>query len=809
VVYRLSWLAGAAGIGLALLRIERLLRPSTEGLPWEFVLVAAALLGSAITWAALSYRLGTRSVVAVNLVAATLTAFRIAVPGTTWFIFPTLDSLDAMRAELSWAGDTIRSAVPPVLPLAGIVAIAAVLFWALGALLSWGVLRGRPYAAVLPPLVVYLQFATMDRIPSGYWSWAFLTLLGFTLLAVAVDRRRAGSGVLTTGSRRKALSRAVPTFGVVVLAATLAAAVLSTNAVAGLVPSSGLLEWRVNSGLSGQYHGSLSYNPFVGIRQDLVSSTDNPVLVATVAGSSDPSSLYWRLLTLDSYSGGQWFLPEGTRLRSRSDVDTFEAPDTAFKGPTRTVTQTVTILDLQQEWLPAVYAVRDLSADSSTVEQGVRVRLDDGSVRFDASSYYGMRYDVVSAVPEPDLEVLSRTASGELSPVFSAAAEDGDFPDVPADEPIPTFDLPNEERFLELPEDEGLDRIADLTREQTRGLATDYERALALEAFFRRGGSEFRYSTDIDPGHGATDLAAWLLDPDSTNYRTGYCEQFATSMGVMARQIGIPSRVALGFTPGPMEDDGRVLIRDRNAHAWVELWMPSQGWVRFDPTPRGDGVNPASSAELGFDVSRYLDTELASPPTGPRPTPSVPSPFDMIPDDLPTAPPVGLAPGDGPVPWLGVPPWAAAAVLAVVLGAAAVPSVKWIRRRRRLRRLAAGDITAAWVEIVDRLSDLGAGPAAADTPVEFAGATHPAMVPLAEVYGSSLYGPDSDSGDPQWITDSERVAVATRSLAATERHLVGRSSLRRRVAAAYGLASLEPAWWRRIRRRPNSGRNGR
>ena len=94
-------------------------------------------------------------------------------------------------------------------------------------------------------------------------------------------------------------------------------------------------------------------------------------------------------------------------------------------------------------------------------------------------------------------------------------------------------------------------------------------------------------------------------------------------MAVMARALGIPSRVVLGFTPGSPLDDGRIVVRDRNSHAWVELWMPTQGWVRFDPTPRGDGINPATIENLPFDVEEYIEIPEADLPeldlSGPDP----------------------------------------------------------------------------------------------------------------------------------------------------------------------------------------------
>jgi hypothetical protein len=277
VVYRFSWLAGLAGGLFALGRLERLLHPSPDGLPWEVILLATAVLGGAITWAGLAYRLSTLTVAAVNLAAMLLTVFRIAVPATTRFVFPTLSSFPALGRELGYALDVIRTGVAPVLPLAGIIAILAVVFWLLGALLSWGLRRDRPYAAVLAPLVVYLQFATMDRGQAVSWTAAFLLLLGLALLAVAFDRRRRGAGILTSGPGRSAVARTQPALAALALAAIMLLTLPSSSALARLLPRSGLLSWRVPSALAGDYYGSIAYNPFISIRQQLLSPSDTAV----------------------------------------------------------------------------------------------------------------------------------------------------------------------------------------------------------------------------------------------------------------------------------------------------------------------------------------------------------------------------------------------------------------------------------------------------------------------------------------------------------------------------------------------------
>ena len=126
-------------------------------------------------------------------------------------------------------------------------------------------------------------------------------------------------------------------------------------------------------------------------------------------------------------------------------------------------------------------------------------------------------------------------------------------------------------------------------------------------------------------------------------------------------------------------------------------------------------------------------------------------------------------------------------VLMVVALLTALPLAKMWRRRRRLRRLADGDISAAWAEVVDQLRDSGNPPDPTLTPTELATATDEAMEPLAAVYGESIYHPVR-GGTPA------RIATATAALTATEQRLRSRRSRGQRVAMAYQLRSLRPDW---------------
>ena len=82
-------------------------------------------------------------------------------------------------------------------------------------------------------------------------------------------------------------------------------------------------------------------------------------------------------------------------------------------------------------------------------------------------------------------------------------------------------------------------------------------------------------------------------------------------MALLARAVGVPSRVVMGFTPGVALNDTTVQVLDKNAHAWVELWIPAYGWMAFDPTPRSgfaaDTANDTLEDVLGFSPADYVD----------------------------------------------------------------------------------------------------------------------------------------------------------------------------------------------------------
>ncbi len=130
--------------------------------------------------------------------------------------------------------------------------------------------------------------------------------------------------------------------------------------------------------------------------------------------------------------------------------------------------------------------------------------------------------------------------------------------------------------FLQLPNMAA--RVGDLAREVTARAGTPYEKVLAIEQHLRQ---HYQYSLDVGQAPPINPVEEFLF-----TRKTGYCEHYATAMVVMLRTLGIPARLVTGYLPGEWNEYGNYyVIRQRDAHAWVEVYFPRSGWVTFDPTP--------------------------------------------------------------------------------------------------------------------------------------------------------------------------------------------------------------------------------
>ena len=145
-------------------------------------------------------------------------------------------------------------------------------------------------------------------------------------------------------------------------------------------------------------------------------------------------------------------------------------------------------------------------------------------------------------------------------------------------------------------------RIPQLARQITANSDSNYLRAKAIENYLQ---TNFGYTLQL-PGHKEDDpLATFLFER-----KRGHCEYFASSMAVMLRTLGIPARVVNGFRGGEFNDIANsYIVREKDAHSWVEAYFPEYGWVTFDPTPSGPVLAPAvgwSRTALYMDAMRAV-----------------------------------------------------------------------------------------------------------------------------------------------------------------------------------------------------------
>ncbi|MBI2982769.1 MAG: transglutaminase domain-containing protein, partial [Chloroflexi bacterium] len=137
-------------------------------------------------------------------------------------------------------------------------------------------------------------------------------------------------------------------------------------------------------------------------------------------------------------------------------------------------------------------------------------------------------------------------------------------------------------------------RVRDLARKVVDGRGNPYDKAEAIESFLR---TNYRYAPVVRPPPPGRDPVDWFL----FDLKEDFCEYFASSMVMMLREVGVPARLVEGFTSGTFDPTiGRYIVKQVNAHAWVEVWFPTYGWIEFEPTP---SETPFLRAEEPIDPS--------------------------------------------------------------------------------------------------------------------------------------------------------------------------------------------------------------
>ncbi len=543
------------------------------------VIAVVTAIGGAATWARLPLFL-VPVLQAVGLFAVLVARFTTDAP--LGFV-PTATSLSSLREVLSTGMGDIDRYAPPVPVAPGVTAVAGIGIGCVAIVVFVLQVNLRmPVVAGLALISVYVvpSFVLDEGAP---W-WGFATVsAGWMLLLISDERvglaswgrvlRRGGA---TTTSAVSGLSSAALRLGVI--------AVVTAVALPVLVPSlaDAVLGRRPTGFGTGDGTGTdptqVGLNPFVSLRRDLLQQPD-VVVLRYQTDAARPS--YLRTVVLEQYVGEQW-LPRAfdpanaTRLAGDVTLTTDVAPGVAttaqnyqftadkLVNPFAPVPENATsVRGLAGQWYDDSATGTIFGVDSTTKDASWSVRAlvaAPTSAQFQASSFGST----------PDVEQL-RAASAAVPEVVTVDA-----------------------------------------REWTAAGTTNYEKAILLQNYFRQN---FRYSTAAAADQSASAIESFLND------RSGYCQQFAATMALMARSLGIPSRVVVGYTPGTKQGDTWV-VTGKDAHAWPELFFPGIGWVRFEPTPRAasDGgsvqvptyaqVLPPSTTDPGSTaVRRHLSRQ--------------------------------------------------------------------------------------------------------------------------------------------------------------------------------------------------------
>lgn len=620
---------------------------------------------------------------AVSMPLTLLTMVGVGILAITWvyagdssaFGIPTGESFRLLADAVGDAGAQFSEVKAPTAALPGFLIASSAAIWLGAALSDWAAFRvDAPLEATLPAATLFVLTAVLgadvDRILLAVL-W-IVAVLSFLLLRRA---DRLGTTATWVGDRSRTGPRTLLAIG----AGLMAVAVIVAAIVAPRLPGAESDAILSLTDIGDDGPGTrFTVSPLVDIRSRLVEQAD-----VEVFSVRSPVRSYWRLTSLDEFDGTVW-KSNGSYGSADGELD----DGVTVASERITFEQSFAISALAQIWLPAAYEPR-------SVEAGVDLRYDEvsGTLIIDedddnpSATSDNTDYRVTSALPQHDAAAL--------------AAASTSVPDDVAD------------RYLGLPEDFP-SSVRSIAAEVTAGATSQYDAALRLQNFFR---DNFTYDLEVGAGHSEQAIEQFVVD-----LRRGYCEQFAGSFAAMARSIGLPARVAVGFTPGNNTDADPTLyrVRGEHAHAWPEVFLGEYGWVMFEPTPgRGapfaEQYTNVPEQQVSSGTGGSTATTAASPPSTASPDtaddPTDPRRDTVNPDELEAG---GIG-EDGeteasPNPWFGRIAWTAGLlVAAVALYLVVVAAGTALRRSRRRHAAIEPDqrVALAWDESVGAVRRAG------------------------------------------------------------------------------------------------------
>ncbi|MFF9812747.1 DUF3488 and DUF4129 domain-containing transglutaminase family protein [Streptomyces sp. NPDC014006] len=821
---RLALFAWAATV-MASCALLPLVDPATWILQAAILLAIQSGVGAAARRVPLARPLTVAAQALVTLLLLTLVfAGRQAVAG----FLPGPQALQHFSDLLRQGSDDIaRYAIPAPLESDGIRLMLLGGVMVIGLLVDTLAVTYRSAAPAGLPLLALYSVAAGLSDGGMSWLWFLVAAAGYLMLLLAEGRERLsqwgrvfGGTPHVPGAPDGPLApvRTGRRIGAVALGIALVVPLLPLPAIQG-----GLLaDARAGVGSGSGGGGTISaVNPLVSLRDSLNQDEDRTAMVLRT-DSDDISGLYLRIVSLDDFDGTTW---KPAKRHITEVPEEFPSPAGLGADVRRAqITTRVSAADwYAQDWLPMPYPPSGVTVGGKWRYEPVGMTL----VGDHGQTTRGETYEVRSLDVRPTARQLA-SAPQAPEPIRQ------EYTRVPGS--VPSV-------------------VARTARRITRNATSDYDKAVALQDYFALTGG-FQYDTQVEVGSGPDAIARFLKD------KQGFCVHFSFAMAAMARTLGIPARVAVGFAPGTVQSDGSVAVGVKDAHAWPELYFEGVGWTRFEPTPtRGTTPSytqpdsPGNNIPEAPQATRSAGTAPSAAPSASTSCSVQAKKLDECAGALPLNPTQGSG---GSTPWWAITTWTllGLAALSVLL----LPML-WRVRRRALRlasaqhaagapaasgpgrkggaeglevtaeparlaaqQAAAGHVLAVWRELIDTAWDYGIPPDDALTPrkaaariVRLGELEGPAAASVHRVAGAVeqvLYAP-RPRAEAGLADDVRRMRAALRAKADRRTRLRALVAPRSAVRALWDLSArwtaLRSRWslrWTHLLHRPSGQRTG-
>lgn len=452
------------------------------------------------------------------------------------------------------------------------------------------------YSLVSGVILVAVGATLSTSLLYGVFVLAFLLCSLGALVQMNLSEARERAGVGSARSRGLVLGLVVPGFLAVVAVGLLCFSLMPQRQAMNLAMMPTSAFQNIGAGFSGgvqnpyyepppggdpfaappqaisadSYHG---FNSYMDLRSR--GRLSDEVVMKVRSEEAVP----YRGIVFDEYNGKGWEISTGDAAETLTSdsprFDMYAAREVEpVQGPARQVAQVFHVEKDSSNVIFGAYRPETVFFPTSSIEVDPY-----NSLRAPYQIPEGSTYSIISQVP-----------NAAPSQLRSAGTN---YPDEIA------------EKYTRLPPD-GLERTRTLARELTKDADNPYDAVLRMNQYLRE---TYPYDLSIPPQYEEMDAVEYFL----FEQRRGYCEQFGSSLTVMARTLGIPARLTTGYVPGEYNPfTGLHEVRASDAHAWVEVYFPGYGWSTFDPTPGFDSTpwqyrqadNFQGSGAFGFLVKR-------------------------------------------------------------------------------------------------------------------------------------------------------------------------------------------------------------